>query len=182
MQLLKTSITLVFWISWNALGEPYNLFDTFEVAEATEFELFSGELMKEKKHPKKDFWICIFHVICWIIDDPTNLFLVSKKWKKEKKKTKDTFKETTKSLTEKGCAIFQKYPSGVLMTNFKDFHPLNSVSHRNSSIMQILVKPVLQEIPVYRNRETEHTDSVSNSSLLMRLSLEVKNQQEISRT
>lgn len=31
------------------------MFDTFEVAEATEFELFSGELMKEKKHPKKIF-------------------------------------------------------------------------------------------------------------------------------
>lgn len=62
---------------------------------------------------------------------------------------KKTFKETTKYLTEKGFALSQKYPSGVLMTSSEDFHPLSSISHRNSSIVKILVKPdVLQEIPV----------------------------------
>lgn len=35
------------------------------------------------------------------------------------------------------------------MTSFEDFHPLSSITHRNSSIMKILVKPnMLQEIPV----------------------------------
>lgn len=35
------------------------------------------------------------------------------------------------------------------MTSSEDFHPLSSISHRNSSIIKILVKPdMLQEIPV----------------------------------
>lgn len=82
---------------------------------------------------------------------PQTYFCFSRNEKKKKnpKKNPQTFKETTKRLTEKGFSPFQKYLPGVLMTSSEDFHPLSSISHRNSSIIKILVKTdMLQEIPV----------------------------------
>jgi len=75
-----------------------------------------------------------------------------------KKKNPNIFKKTTKCLTEKASSLPHKYLSGVLMTSSKDLHPLSSISHRNSSVMKILVKPdMLQEISVDRGTRRQNT-------------------------
>lgn len=117
IHLFKTSIALVLCIPQNALGKPYNLFDTFEEAEAKEFELFS-ELMKEKKYPRKTSGSKSYleYVESQVVPQTYLCF-------PRKKETNKKLKET-KYLTEKGFTHSQKYPSGVLMTTSKDFSPL----------------------------------------------------------
>lgn len=57
-------------------------------------------------------------------------------------------------MSEKGFALSQKYLYAVLMTRYKDFHSLSSISHRSSSVAKILLKPdMLQNTPVEVNRE-----------------------------
>lgn len=61
-------------------------------------------------------------------------------------------------MSEKGFALSQKYLYAVLMTRYKDFHSLSSISHRSSSVAKILLKPdMLQNTPVEVGTKRQRT-------------------------